>query len=171
MAKCAQCGKTILFGGKTLGDLRFCNAQCQDGYRLSLVGAAVPEHLVDSQTREIHSGLCPRCKGNGPIDVYHSHHIVSALIVTQYSSKIHVCCRSCATKSQVVATVGNFFLGWWGFPFGLVMTPVQIVRNITGMFKTPDPYQPSDALRTQVQTSLAMQIQQAQIAQQQSPPL
>jgi hypothetical protein len=41
-----------------------------------------------------------------------------------------------AGQSPVVAglpyTVLSFFMGWWGFPWGLVYTPVAIIQNLAG---------------------------------------
>ena len=29
-------------------------------------------------------------------------------------------------------TLLSFFLGWWGFPFGLIYTPMCIIQNLSG---------------------------------------
>ena len=29
-------------------------------------------------------------------------------------------------------TLLSFFLGWWGIPFGLIYTPIAIIRNLSG---------------------------------------
>jgi hypothetical protein len=58
-------------------------------------------------------------------------------------------------------------LGWWGFPWGLIVTPVQIARNITGMLKGPDPLAPSAKLERAVRMNIAANAvarQQAQSA-------
>jgi hypothetical protein len=49
-------------------------------------------------------------------------------------------------------------LGWWGVPWGLVMTPVQLVRNLISMASTPDPSSPSPALEKILRHNLAAQI-------------
>jgi hypothetical protein len=36
--------------------------------------------------------------------------------------------------------------GWWGFPWGIIITPVQVARNTWGIFSGPDPSRPSEAL-------------------------
>ena len=53
------------------------------------------------------------------------------------------------------------FLGWWGFPWGLVLTPVQIARNILGITSGPDPAVPSLALRKIVQVHLGAKLIEA----------
>jgi hypothetical protein len=59
-------------------------------------------------------------------------------------------------------------LGWWGFPWGLILTPVQITRNIAGMCKGPDSSKPSDNLRKLVLVNIGMQALQK--SQQNAPP-
>ena len=58
----------------------------------------------------------------------------------------------------------TFFLGWWGFPWGLLMTPIQIVRNFAGLFSSPDPDTPSEDMENIVRVMIAQDIleQQAQ---------
>ncbi len=33
----------------------------------------------------------------------------------------------------------TFFLGWWGVPWGLMITPVVLLRNLTGGIAEPPP--------------------------------
>jgi hypothetical protein len=54
----------------------------------------------------------------------------------------------------------SLFCGWWGFPWGLILTPVQITRNIAGMYKGPDPSKPSDTLRKLVLVNIGAQALQ-----------
>jgi hypothetical protein len=58
----------------------------------------------------------------------------------------------------LVAIATSSVLGWWGFPWGLLVTPVQIARNIVGLFATPDPASPSRALTDLVRRQLAEQM-------------
>jgi hypothetical protein len=161
MAQCGYCGTTILFGGVRDGAQRFCNNTChQNAYVLS-VAQHVPADLVDRQTEEVFRGNCPKCRGIGPIDVHKVHRVWSVLVLTNWSSYQQVCCRSCATKSQLGGALFCLFLGWWGFPWGLVLTPVQITRNIVGMWAGPDSSRPSADLRKLVQVNLGLQMLQA----------
>ena len=79
MARCAACGETILFGGVTQGDLRYCNTICQNKGRVIAAAAQVPESEAKSLAHQIHQGPCPRCKGPGPVDVHTSYWAWSAL--------------------------------------------------------------------------------------------
>lgn len=158
MASCAFCGTTIVFGGVKDGDLRFCNQACyQKGGALRL-SREIPKDIVADQLRLIHRGRCPKCKGSGPVDVHTSFRVYSALIFTRWNSIPNVSCRSCGIKSQLGDTVFSLVLGWWGFPWGLLMTPVQVGKNIYGMIKGPDEMKPSAKLENVVRVGIASQL-------------
>jgi hypothetical protein len=161
MARCAACGETILFGGAKQGELRFCNSICLNkGQALAAAqasAAAVPEHVAQALARELHQSNCPKCKGPGPVDVHTSYWVWSALAMTRWGTQQQLKCRSCAVKSQV----GNLFfsgvLGWWGLPWGLLLTPVQVGRNFIAIFTPPDPSQPSPKLLQVARVQIASQ--------------
>lgn len=165
MAQCGYCGTTILFGGVREGAHRFCNQRChQSAYCLSVAQNIAPAAL-DRQVEEVFRGNCPSCGRPGPIDVHKVHRVWSALVLTSWSSSQKVCCRSCATKSQLGGALFSAVLGWWGFPWGLILTPVQITRNIAGMCGGPNSSQPSDALRRLVQVNLGANLLRSANAQ------
>ncbi|MDM8544830.1 hypothetical protein QUF90_27500 [Desulfococcaceae bacterium HSG9] len=56
----------------------------------------------------------------------------------------------------------SFLLGWWGFPWGLIMTPIQVVRNIVEIFKAPDGSQPSEKLNNIVRVGIATRLVEEQ---------
>ena len=160
MAKCGYCGSTIIMGGVKQGDQRFCNQKCfQNGYVLA-VAKNLPADVVEREVEQIFRGNCPVCQGTGPVDVHKIHRVWSALVLTSWSSSQKVCCRSCATKSQAGGALFSAVLGWWGFPWGIVLTPVQIARNIMGMC-SGESSQPSADLRRLVQAILGARMLQA----------
>ena len=53
-------------------------------------------------------------------------------------------------------------LGWWGFPWGLILTPVQVVRNVSGMLSGRESSRPSEDLRRVILVNLGMQALQQQ---------
>jgi len=161
MARCAVCGTTILFGGVIDNDRRFCNETCHQRGYLFAVADRVPQDLIATQVAEVHQGNCPRCGGPGPVDVHTSHSVWSVLVLTQWKSKPEVCCRACGIKSKLFGTLSSGIFGWWGFPWGLIFTPVQIVRNIGGIFSPPDPTTPSPELENMVRLHLASQFMAA----------
>ena len=155
MAKCTYCGSTVLFGGVKEEDARFCNAECQEGGRLIAAAADVPEDVLAKRVGEVVEDDCPRCGGSGPVDVFTSHRVMSAIFVTSWKNLPEISCRGCATKCQLGGVLYSVLLGWWGFPWGLVMTPVQITRNLMGLSKSADPENPSKHLTEMVRIQLA----------------
>ena len=155
MAKCDYCGSSILFGGARTGDLRFCNHRCQQAGQLIAVSNQVPPDVVQARVWAVHQGLCPKCQGKGPVDVHTAHQVWSALLLTSWKSEPQVSCRACGIKRQATGLVFSLVAGWWGFPWGLIMTPVQVVRNVSGMLSGPDPQKPSAQLERIVRLSMA----------------
>ena len=155
MAACAYCNTTILFGGKKQGDLRFCNAECQQKGTLAAVASQIPEQEVGPYVMQVHQGTCPRCHGQGPVDVHTSYRVWSALLFTSWSSRPAVCCRSCGIKKTLGDTLFSATLGWWGLPWGLLMTPVQVVRNLFTLFRAPNPAHPTPALKQLIRLQMA----------------
>jgi hypothetical protein len=147
VAICASCGKTIESGGIRLGDRTFCGGTCLDQARMREGPAPTPGTGVAGFARQIHAGPCPICQGPGPVDVHDTYWVWSALVLTRWGSRQQVSCRRCAVKSQLSGIAQSAALGWWGFPFGLILTPVQIVRNAIAMFTPPSPEEPSARLR------------------------
>jgi hypothetical protein len=158
MAKCDYCNSMILFGGKEAGGRRFCNDNCLTEGHVLLEADRIPQRAVDRAIREVHQGECPKCEGPGPVDIHVSHSIFSLIAFTSWKSEPHVCCRSCGRKAQAGSLLQSLFLGWWGFPYGIVMTPIQICRNISGMTGGPDPDEPTEQLETMVRIDLVGRI-------------
>lgn len=155
MASCDFCGTTILFGGKRDGEFRFCNDKCVErGYVLTLSNK-IPEHILEARVEEVHQGACPKCHGPGPVDVQTSHTVWSAVLLTSWNSHPEVCCGSCGTKKMLGGIVFSLLFGWWGFPWGLFATPIQVGRNITGLFSRPKAEFASEGLRKMLKIDLA----------------
>jgi hypothetical protein len=158
MPKCAYCNSTLLFGGKKVDDMTFCNAKCLSQGQLLIVARNIPNDLVSTQARNIHSGTCPVChEQRGQVDVHTSHKIMSFVLMTSWSSNPRISCRSCGVKSQLGATVYSLLLGWWGIPWGLLITPVQIFKNIFAMLRNVESVTPSPQLEQMVRLAIASQ--------------
>ena len=134
---------------------RFCNEECQQGAVLLAVSEQIPDKVMADHVNAVHQGDCPRCGGPGPVDVHTSHTVWSMLVMTSWHSKPQMCCRSCGTKTQLKGALISGVAGWWGFPWGLIMTPVQIGKNLVGIFSGPDSSEPSAELTKIVSLSLA----------------
>jgi hypothetical protein len=157
MGKCDYCGTIILFGGKRDENGRFCKQNCQERGALMALSKQLPDALVREQIWKTHQGLCPKCGGAGPVDVYVSHKVWSALLLTSWSSAPEVSCRSCGRKRQWTAVGYSLLLGWWGFPWGLIVTPIQVGRNLMAMGRSANASTPSPELERVVRMTIASQ--------------
>jgi len=167
MARCAYCNSLILFGGTKAGAYTFCNAKCHQGAYYLSIAQQIPESTIQQAIQHLDLSGCPKCKGSGSIEVHTSHLVWSALVLTSWSSRPKVCCRACGIKSQLGSAALSFLIGWWGFPWGLIMTPIQVGRNIVGIFSAPP--HPSPQLKRIIGLNMAAQM----VAQQKqtTPPL
>lgn len=118
----------------------------------------IPRETLDQHLQAIFRGKCPKCSGEGPIDIHTSYFVWSILILTSWENTPNMCCKSCGVKGQALSALGSLFLGWWGFPWGIIMTPVQVARNIAAIFRSGDPDTPSEELKRQVKLLLAEHI-------------
>jgi hypothetical protein len=156
MAKCSYCGTTILFGGKREGDLRFCNEECRQKGRVLLVANRISDDVIKGHAWQIHQGPCPKCgQQRGPVDVYTSHKVWSMILMTSWSSVPQISCRRCGVKAMLWGATSSLFIGWWGIPWGILMTPVQVGRNIWGALKAGESATPSSSLEQMVRVHLA----------------
>ena len=157
MAKCAYCDARIILGGKKSGLLKYCNSDClEKGEIARLAGQFSPE-MIQAEVSRVHQGHCPECNSRGEIEVHVSYRVWSALVLTSWSSRPQICCVSCGRKHKLIDTAFSLVLGWWGIPFGLIITPIQVVRNLAGLFIVPDPSAPSGALVSAVKTRMVIE--------------
>lgn len=158
MAVCSYCGTSVLWGVRD-GNLRFCNDHCRQGQLLLSVADQVPPEIVSEHVAAVHRGRCPKCQATGPVDAYYSYRVWSALVVTTRRTRLHVCCRSCASRQQIGDAAISLLFGWWGLPWGPIFTPVQIARNIGALMSRRDETgRPSAQLEKLVKLSLAQRI-------------
>jgi len=165
MASCSFCGNTVVFGGVRQGGLHFCSEKCAQQGLLLQVAAQVPDDVIAEYVVAVHEGTCPRCGGPGPIDVHTSHTVWSLLIVTSWRSKPQVCCGGCGVKAKLWGIFLSSLFGWWGFPWGLFATPVQIARNLKGLVMPPDPMRPSKQLAEAARLDMAAQLAEQELKQ------
>jgi hypothetical protein len=170
MAQCVFCNSTILMGGVRHGVHRFCNKKCYQNTCILSVTKNVPASVLDGKVEEIWRGKCPKCEGTGPVDVHKVYEVWSALALTRWTTKSQVSCRSCASKSQLGGVAFSFFLGWWGLPWGLILTPVQITRNVVGICRGPEATRASQELRKLVLVNIGAQMMTSQKAAGTQPP-
>lgn len=73
---------------------------------------------------------CPYCRNpNKKINATVIHTVQSFLIVTTSKKAIKIGCPDCLEKQNNDAILSSAILGWWGFPWGIIKTPIYIWRN------------------------------------------
>jgi len=157
--RCAFCETWVLFGGKHEGNRLFCSEECRSRGILLAVSHQIPEPEVNQEVWSLYQGNCPQCNGSGPVDVHTSYRIWSALLMTSWGSRVQISCDRCGVKARITDSLFCLVLGWWGFPWGLIMTPVQLLRNLSKPSRTKN-YQttPSDQLAKLVRLRMAAEI-------------
>ncbi|HNQ88761.1 MAG TPA: hypothetical protein PKM73_09120 [Verrucomicrobiota bacterium] len=155
MAVCTYCATTVLFGGIRTAEGLFCNERCLQSHALLGQVERVYEDVVARKVAELHQGRCPRCGGPGPNDAHRAYRVRSLLFFSTWSNTPQVCCRACARRSQLAAIGYCLALGWWGLPWGLLMTPLQVWRNLRDLCARRDPTRPSRELEVIVRVGLA----------------
>jgi hypothetical protein len=154
MRRCRFCGAWLLFDKVRNGEDFYCN---QEHLALGKAVALISPDEVSKWAREVHEGPCSLCGEKGGVDLRSSYEVYSIVFMTVWKTVPYVCCRRCGLKKQVGSLLFSLFLGWWGFPFGLVLTPIQIIRNLVAMTVAPDPTVPSKKLEQVGLTELANQ--------------
>ncbi len=155
MPKCAACGTMILFSGKKVNGLRYCNDKCLADGNVARLAQQLPSEIVEVHVLKVHGGPCPECMGPGPVDLRTSHRVISLFVFTQWNNRPHVCCSSCGNKHRLKDAAICLLLGWWGIPWGPPLTLLHLYNNVRGLVRFPDPAHPSDALRQLIRTDLA----------------
>ena len=155
MATCASCGTTILFGGTRAGGYTFCNAKCAARAPHLALAESLPAGEVQREMQSVRNAPCPVCQGPGPVDVHASHQVYSFVLMTRWKSRSRVSCRACGRKAQAKDLAISLLAGWWGLPWGLVWTPIQVGRNIAGMMGSQGEDAPSADLERIVRRVMA----------------
>ncbi len=152
---CATCRRTILLGGKKSGQRRYCNQSCYDADKLGRIGDTIEDGRVDQLAHEIRLSECPVCNKRTGVEIYKSYFVYSLVIITSWKEKPLLCCKSCGRKNQIIDLLASSVLGWWGFPFGLIVTPVIIIANLVALTKDASSAPPSKALKERARLLLA----------------
>jgi hypothetical protein len=163
MAVCEYCGTTYRGGAAVHGKHRFCTNQCRDRGRILELLDAFPTAAIEKEIEKEHAGPCPECGARANIDIHKSHKVYSAFVWTSWKTQSHICCQSCGRKHQLKAIAYSGSLGWWGVPFGLIITPVQLLRNVAGMLRRAD--RPSNDFARTMRVHLAERVAAARTRQ------
>lgn len=173
MAQCSYCSITVLFGAVEADGKVFCSERCRDSDRLLERARRVSFRQVVRKMNELHRCPCPKCRGPGPCDVHHSYKVWSFLLASKWVDLPQLSCRRCARKSQWEGLFASLLLGWWGVPWGVIITPLQVWRNVRALWGGPDLKRPSDELEKLVRVGLAgrQQAERANAPEPPSPPI
>ena len=154
---CPTCGSVVIFGGIKNGPDRYCSQKCYESGEIGRSAQDLPLEVVETFARELNRGPCPKCDGPGPVDVHKSYSVYSIIFYTSWKTSQHLMCKSCALKQQAVDLAGSMLLGWWGLPFGLIVTPIQILANVVAMVQTPGRDGPTKNLMEKSRLMIAAQ--------------
>jgi len=155
MARCDHCGDLVLVGGLRDNERRYCGEDCRGQHAFQMRCDALPESTVHLRLRELRQEPCPRCQGSGPLDIHFVHWVWSAVLFTRWGKAPQFTCRSCATKRQLGGILSCVALGWWGVPWGPLVTPLQTYRNVMAIVKSRDPSRVSPELEQLAREHLA----------------
>jgi len=155
MARCHHCGSTYFFGGVREGQHRYCSDDCRGRNAFQVRCDRIPESTVRRQVQTEQQGPCRKCGGPGPLDIHISYWVWSAEVVMRWGQESELSCRPCATKRQLVSAGSCLLLGWWCIPRGLLITPLQVYRNLRAMLRGKDMSETSPDLERLVRARLA----------------
>lgn len=66
---------------------------------------------------------CPVCNSNSEhLNAIQISEVVSFFVITSHKKTLKIACPVCLNKSLDQATIKTLFLGWWGFPNGLIQS-------------------------------------------------
>jgi hypothetical protein len=155
---CDYCG-TSLRGGYISSESgqRFCSDRCRESLYFIEAAGDIPHDKIMDATHALWKGRCMRCRLKGSKVDFRTHYWVHSMVFfTAWGSKVDMCCRGCGIKKNVQGMAYSLLLGWWGMPFGLFITPIQVTRNIRQMFRRD--LQPSAQLQGVARLQVAKQI-------------
>jgi hypothetical protein len=159
MPQCDYCGEGFRLFGMNRGRYRFCGGLCYErGAVLERLDQIAPA-AVDAYIENTRTGQCPTCNRSARLNIYESHQVYSVLVYTRWSTEFHYCCQLCGRKRQREDLVTSLLVGWWGVPFGLIITPIQVLRNVMAMSRLSDETSPRLARSARLQ--LAERLEKA----------
>lgn len=156
--ECDYCRNSARFSAIHDDGQRFCSKACLRNARLMEIAVDIPDESIMARALSVKNGICPVCRQcTSPVEMRHYFRVWSALVVTQWRQRAKLCCHSCGKKENRESVVLCLIFGWWGFPWGLIMTPAQIVANWIESSKRRDEPEPSDELLRSARLQLAFE--------------
>lgn len=135
-AECDFCGNSAMSKPVIDSGQRFCRPRCLHAARISEAAVDLAEADITAVAQAIQDGLCPSCRQTGSlVEVRHYHRVMSFGVFTRYTKSSKLCCLECGRTENLKSFALTFLLGWWGMPFGILLTPTYLVANIGEMFE------------------------------------
>ncbi len=154
MARCVVCNTLVLFGGKKEGDDRYCGDECYTQKDYVEAERIIPDKVVKESVDKIYNGPCPKCDGQGLVNVRKSYRLISAVVYLAWDIKSEITCKKCARPRQIGAIIITFLLGWWGI-WGPFITPYFLFQNFREMLINPDKDKPKKDFEKIIRKDLA----------------
>lgn len=81
-------------------------------------------------------GACPRCGQacRARFSVEFAQ-VISFLVITFNRADTVEGCRACCLRFGLTRTLITLLVGWWGIPFGILFTPIALVKNIPALLR------------------------------------
>lgn len=93
-------------------------------------------HQQDEQLEPINCSACKKPTAQPRNVIFRS--VVSVLITTITTPVQGIFCSVCARKAGLRASIISGLFGWWGVPWGPILTVKEIVRNSMGGERKPE---------------------------------
>lgn len=159
---CDYCRQSTLLSSVKDAGQTFCSSECLQMARLMEAAVDLDPNDIPARALAIRNGPCPRCGRRGsPVEVRRAYWIWSAVVFTRWGTSAKLCCKGCGNDENLRSMGSSFVLGWWGFPWGILRTPVQVIANVVAIFRR-DPEMPSDELMEAARLELAAELLAAQ---------
>ncbi|MCP4377494.1 MAG: hypothetical protein GY794_15125 [bacterium] len=163
--ECDFCGQSVRFSTVEDEGQKFCSDDCLRNARLMEASVDIPEQEILKRAAEIQDGPCPACGGGGSrIEWRKSYWVWSALFFTRWGTSAKFCCKKCGIQANLLSIGSCLMLGWWGFPFGLLLTPIQIIANTAAIFRRFDKSKHPEDVMQAARLQLAVVLHEQQVS-------
>lgn len=154
--ECDYCGNSAKYMPIFDAGQRFCSKKCLHAARVSESAVDLSKVEIEQEASKIRSGACPECnQKKSPVEMRFYHMVISYIVLTRYTRKSRLCCARCGRKRNREAMLATALLGWWGFPWGVFMTPTYLIANLGEMFEKRKSDDPSEDLIREAKYRLA----------------
>jgi hypothetical protein len=168
LGTCHTCDAIILFGGVTRDGHRYCGRRCAEEAELGRAIEMIPAEVAESEALRIRRAPCPLCgRADTDVDLRASFRVTGFLLHTSVSTRRQICCRVCGAREAAKAIAHTMIFGWWGFPWGPVLTPMMVLRNLFAMI----PRLRNRRVRADFVDAVRLDIAAGVLAQGQLPPV